>query len=63
LFVASWQDPEQEEDDPVYDLVVIGAGAGGLISASSGASVGGKVAMIEEHMLGGDWYVVWSFII
>lgn len=37
-----------------YDLVVIGAGAGGLVSAAGAAGVGAKVALIEEHLLGGD---------
>ena len=55
----SWQDPPSEnaDDSTNYDLVVIGAGAGGLISAAGSAGLGAKVAMIEEHMLGGDWYV------
>eukprot|EP00980_Cylindrotheca_fusiformis_P006621 scaffold1390_cov138-Cylindrotheca_fusiformis.AAC.24 len=48
-----WQDPDVGPKD-VYDMVVIGAGAGGLITASGAAGVGAKVAMIEAHMLGGD---------
>jgi len=48
-----WQDPKATESD-MYDVVVIGAGVGGLITAGSSAGVGGKVAMIEAHMLGGD---------
>lgn len=48
-----WQDPKVEEND-TYDMVVIGAGVGGLISAAGAAGVGAKVAMIEAHMLGGD---------
>jgi len=47
-----WQDPKADGD--TYDVVVIGAGVGGLIAAGSSAGVGGKVAMIEAHMLGGD---------
>ncbi len=39
---------------PVYNLVVIGAGAGGLVSAAIAASLGGTVALIEEHFMGGD---------
>lgn len=39
---------------PVYDLVVIGAGAGGLVSAVGAAGVGAKVAIIEKSLLGGD---------
>jgi len=33
---------------------VIGAGAGGLVSASGAAGLGGKVAIVEEHLMGGD---------
>lgn len=55
----AWQDPVPNKKDGSshYDLVVIGGGTGGLISAAGSAGVGAKVAMIEEHMLGGDWYV------
>jgi hypothetical protein len=58
-----WQDPPAENVDGStnYDLVVIGAGAGGLISAGGSAGLGAKVAMIEEHMLGGDWCVALAF--
>jgi pyruvate/2-oxoglutarate dehydrogenase complex dihydrolipoamide dehydrogenase (E3) component len=34
--------------------VVIGAGAGGLVSAAGAAGVGARVALIESHLLGGD---------
>ena len=37
-----------------YNLVVIGAGAGGLVSAYIGAAVNAKVAIIEKHKMGGD---------
>lgn len=56
LFCFLGQDPSAK--DVVYDLVVIGAGAGGLVTSAGAAGVGAKVALIEEHMLGGDWYVV-----
>jgi hypothetical protein len=45
-----WLDPEPKS----YNLVVIGAGAGGLVSASGAAGVGARVALIEAHLLGGD---------
>eukprot|EP00210_Caulerpa_lentillifera_P008555 g8160.t1 len=37
-----------------YNLVVIGAGAGGLVTSAGAAGVGGRVAIIEEHLMGGD---------
>lgn len=40
--------------DGVYDMVVIGAGAGGLVTSSGAAGVGAKVALIEANALGGD---------
>lgn len=46
-----WRDAEPEDR---YNLVVIGAGAGGLVTAAGAAGVGAKVAIIEEHLMGGD---------
>ncbi len=37
-----------------YNLVVIGAGAAGLVTAVIGAGLGAKVALIERHLMGGD---------
>ena len=37
-----------------YHLVVVGAGTGGLISASFAAGAGGRVALVEQHLMGGD---------
>ena len=37
-----------------YHLVVVGAGTGGLISASFAAGAGGHVALVEQHLMGGD---------
>jgi len=37
-----------------YNLVVIGAGSGGLVSALIAAAVKAKVALIEKHKMGGD---------
>lgn len=37
-----------------YNLVVVGAGAAGLVSAAGAAGLGAKVALIERHLLGGD---------
>ena len=37
-----------------YNLVVIGAGAAGLVSAYIGATVKARVALIEKNAMGGD---------
>ncbi len=37
-----------------YNLVVIGAGSGGLVSAYIAAVLKAKVALIEKHKMGGD---------
>jgi pyruvate/2-oxoglutarate dehydrogenase complex dihydrolipoamide dehydrogenase (E3) component/uncharacterized membrane protein YdjX (TVP38/TMEM64 family) len=37
-----------------YNLVVIGAGSGGLVSAYIAAAVKAKVALVEKHQMGGD---------
>jgi len=51
-----WRDPTANNKDgsSSYDLICIGAGVGGLVSAAGAAGVGAKVAMIEANMLGGD---------
>ncbi|HEY3244452.1 MAG TPA: mercuric reductase [Phycisphaerae bacterium] len=46
-----WVNPKPA---PRYNLVVIGAGAGGLVSAIGAAALGARVALIEKHLLGGD---------
>lgn len=48
---ADWKNPEATG---TYNLVVVGAGSAGLISASIAAGLGAKVALIERHYLGGD---------
>lgn len=47
----AWVNPAGDEK---YNLVVIGAGSGGLVSAAGAAGVGARVALIESHLLGGD---------
>src|SRR5579872_1931032 len=37
-----------------YNLVVIGAGTAGLVSAAGAAGLGAKVALVERDFLGGD---------
>src|SRR5213596_1747211 len=46
-----WRNPEPADR---YNLVVIGAGTAGLVTAAGAAGLGGKVALIEKHLLGGD---------
>lgn len=46
-----WHPPKPE---PVYNLVVIGAGTAGLIASIGCAALGGKVALVERHLMGGD---------
>lgn len=48
---SDWVNPEPEA---IYNLVVIGAGTAGLVSAIATAGLGGKVALIERHLMGGD---------
>ena len=48
---SNWVNPEA---DGRYNLVVIGAGTAGLITAVIAAGVGAKVALIERHLMGGD---------
>jgi pyruvate/2-oxoglutarate dehydrogenase complex dihydrolipoamide dehydrogenase (E3) component len=40
--------------DGKYNLVVIGGGTAGLVTAVGAAGLGAKVALIERHLLGGD---------
>ncbi|MHC4994947.1 MAG: mercuric reductase [Planctomycetota bacterium] len=37
-----------------YDMVVVGAGTAGLITALGSVRLGKKVALIERHLMGGD---------
>lgn len=48
---SDWTNPTPEGK---YNLVVIGGGPAGLIAAAGAAGLGGKVALIERHLLGGD---------
>ncbi len=45
--------PEQKASG-IYNLVVIGAGTAGLVTAAGTASLGGRVALIERNKMGGD---------
>ncbi|HUF42216.1 MAG TPA: FAD-containing oxidoreductase [Verrucomicrobiae bacterium] len=46
-----WINPKPAEK---YNLVVIGAGTAGLVSAAGAAGLGAKVALIERNLMGGD---------
>mmetsp|Transcript_104177 Transcript_104177/g.324889 ORF Transcript_104177/g.324889 Transcript_104177/m.324889 type:complete len:529 (-) Transcript_104177:13-1599(-) len=48
-----WENPCKPADF-VYDLVAIGAGAGGLVSAKQSARRGASSALVEQHLAGGD---------
>src|SRR5437762_6471078 len=39
---------------PEFDLVIIGAGSGGLTAAGFAARLGARVALIEKNRIGGD---------
>ncbi|HEV8539794.1 MAG TPA: mercuric reductase [Nitrospiraceae bacterium] len=47
----AWVNPEPTVR---YNLVVIGAGTAGLVTAAVAAGIGAKVALIEKHLMGGD---------
>ena len=48
---SAWTNP-----DPAgrYNLVVVGAGTAGLVTAAGAAGLGAKVALVERYLLGGD---------
>lgn len=48
---TDWVNPEPASR---YNLVVIGAGTAGLVTAAAGVSLGARVALIERRLLGGD---------
>jgi pyruvate/2-oxoglutarate dehydrogenase complex dihydrolipoamide dehydrogenase (E3) component len=51
VYPAGWVNPTPE---PIYNMVVVGAGTAGLISAIATATLGGKVALVERQAMGGD---------
>ncbi|MDC0937184.1 mercuric reductase [Pirellulales bacterium] len=48
---ADWQNPTPSG---TYNLLVIGAGPAGLVTAIGAAGLGAKVAIVEKHLMGGD---------
>lgn len=47
----AWKNPTP---DGRYNMVVIGAGTAGLVTAAGAAGLGAKVALIERGLMGGD---------
>jgi pyruvate/2-oxoglutarate dehydrogenase complex dihydrolipoamide dehydrogenase (E3) component len=50
---VNWVNPHPKK---IYDLIVLGAGPCGLISAMMGASEGKTVALIERDLIGGECF-------
>ena len=48
---VDWSNPQPA---PSYNLVVLGAGTAGLVTAAGAAALGAKVALVEKNLLGGD---------
>src|SRR5688500_8661757 len=48
---AGWKNPQPAA---CYNLVVLGAGTAGLVTAAGAAALGAKVALVEKNLLGGD---------
>jgi pyruvate/2-oxoglutarate dehydrogenase complex dihydrolipoamide dehydrogenase (E3) component len=43
-----------KKGEGVYNVIVIGAGTAGLVTAAGTAGLGGRVALIEHNLMGGD---------
>jgi len=54
--VSNVHPPDWVNPAPIgrYNLVVLGAGTAGLVTAAGAAGLGAKVALIEKHLIGGD---------
>ena len=50
-----WENPEPKGR---YNIVVIGAGTAGLVTAAVASALGANVALIERHLMGGDCLTV-----
>jgi pyruvate/2-oxoglutarate dehydrogenase complex dihydrolipoamide dehydrogenase (E3) component len=48
---SGWKNPAPAD---CYNMVVIGAGTAGLVTAAGAAGLGAKVALIERELMGGD---------
>jgi pyruvate/2-oxoglutarate dehydrogenase complex dihydrolipoamide dehydrogenase (E3) component len=56
VLVANLHPPEWRNPEPSgrYDIVVIGAGTAGLVTAAGAAGLGARVALVEKYLFGGD---------
>jgi pyruvate/2-oxoglutarate dehydrogenase complex dihydrolipoamide dehydrogenase (E3) component len=56
MLVANVHPPDWVNPEPAgrYNLVVVGAGTAGLVSAAGAAGLGARVALIERYLMGGD---------
>lgn len=56
ILVDNLHPPDWVNPNPAhcYNLVVIGAGTAGLVTAAGAGLFGAKVALIEKHLMGGD---------
>lgn len=54
--VANVRPPDWRNPEPAgrYNLVVLGAGTAGLVTAAGAAGLGARVALVEKHLMGGD---------
>jgi pyruvate/2-oxoglutarate dehydrogenase complex dihydrolipoamide dehydrogenase (E3) component len=56
MLLANAHPPDWQNPTPAgrYNLVVIGAGTAGLVTAAGAAGLGAKVALVERQLMGGD---------
>jgi pyruvate/2-oxoglutarate dehydrogenase complex dihydrolipoamide dehydrogenase (E3) component len=54
--VANAHPPDWSNPEPAsrYNLVVVGAGTAGLVTAAGAAGLGARVALVERDLMGGD---------
>ncbi len=48
---SDWVNPEAQRR---YNLVVVGGGTAGLVTAAGAAGLGARVALVEKNLMGGD---------
>ncbi len=45
---------KEKKGEGIYNVIIIGAGTAGLVTAAGTAGLGGRVALIERNLMGGD---------